>query len=69
MCDQFFVRLLGNRTVFALADGCNWGPRPREAAMRATASIIDQLGDSVVQQQIRDTLDCNHFLLRTFMKL
>jgi len=69
VCDQYLIKILGNRIVFALADGCNWGARPREAALRATESIIDQLGDKLVQQQIRDTLDCKHFLYRTLLSL
>jgi hypothetical protein len=65
ICDQFFVRVLGNRVVFALADGCNWGAPPRDAAIKATEAIIDQVADRAVQMKIKDTLDCKHFLLRT----
>jgi hypothetical protein len=65
ICDQFFVRVLGNRAVFALADGCNWGTPPRDAAIKATEAIIDQVADKAVQMKIKDTIDCKHFLLRS----
>ena len=35
--------------VFALADGCNWGERPRKAAKRATKKFIETVDDSEVE--------------------
>lgn len=32
ICDFFRIRVIGQRVVFILADGCNWGERPRLAA-------------------------------------
>ncbi len=29
--------------IVALADGCNWGHRPREAAIRATTAFMNYL--------------------------
>lgn len=66
ICDQFFVRAMGNRTVFALADGCGWGARPREAAIRASEAMIEQIADRTVQLKINDTIDCKTVLLRSF---
>lgn len=66
VCDQFYVRCMGNRTVFALADGCGWGSRPREAAIRASEAIIEQIADRTVQLKINDTIDCKTVLLRSF---
>lgn len=36
LCDCFHVRTVGDRVIFALADGCNWGDRPRAAAEKAS---------------------------------
>eukprot|EP01122_Echinamoeba_exundans_P008942 TRINITY_DN3050_c0_g2_i1.p1 TRINITY_DN3050_c0_g2~~TRINITY_DN3050_c0_g2_i1.p1 ORF type:complete len:771 (-),score=115.67 TRINITY_DN3050_c0_g2_i1:4-2316(-) len=66
VCDQFKIRMLGNRVLFVICDGCGWGPKPREAAIRAAKEIIDQMSDKVVQAKMEDTLDCKHFLLRSF---
>ena len=33
----------GNRVFVCVADGCNWGEKPREAARRASASFVDYL--------------------------
>jgi serine/threonine protein phosphatase PrpC len=66
VCDQWYVRLLGNRIVFALADGCNWGQKVRLAASTACRAIIDQVGDRDVQARIRDTMEGRHYLLRSF---
>jgi serine/threonine protein phosphatase PrpC len=66
VCDQFKIRVLGNRVLFVICDGCGWGPKPREAAIRAAKEIIDQMSDKVVQAKMEDTLDCKHFLLRSF---
>lgn len=66
ICDQWHVRLLGNRIVFALADGCNWGTKVRQAADAACRAIIDQVADRDVQSRIRDTMEARHYLLRSF---
>jgi hypothetical protein len=66
VCDQFYVRAMGNRTVFALADGCGWGARPREAAIRAAEAVVEQIADRTVQLKINDTIDCKTVLLRSF---
>lgn len=42
LCDAFRVRKAGNRLIFVLCDGCNWGARPREAAQVA-AKVITNL--------------------------
>lgn len=66
ICDAFHVKLFSNRALFALADGCAWGFRPREAARRATKAFIHYLEQH--QQQIHDVKEAGHFLLRAFDK-
>jgi hypothetical protein len=70
ICDWFKVRLLPrvDRVIVAIADGCNWGMRPREAAQRACHAFVEFLSQPHVQSQIRDTRDCRHFLLRAMAK-
>jgi serine/threonine protein phosphatase PrpC len=66
VCDQYAVRVLGNRTVFALADGCGPGKTSREAAVRACRTIIDRLGNKGLQTTLLDTNDIKRVLLRAF---
>ncbi|XP_049850667.1 uncharacterized protein LOC126323719 [Schistocerca gregaria] len=66
ICDQWHVRLLQNRVIFALADGCNWGNIPRLAALRATQAVIDYLTDPQLQSQLRHTTDVLVHLLSAF---
>jgi serine/threonine protein phosphatase PrpC len=70
ICDWFRVRLLPplNRAIITIADGCNWGMRPREAAQRACHAFVEFLAQPKVQSEIRDTQDCKHFLLRAMAK-
>jgi serine/threonine protein phosphatase PrpC/uncharacterized FlaG/YvyC family protein len=70
ICDWFKVRLFPrmNRAILAIADGCNWGMRPREAAQRACHAFVEFLSQPHIQSQIRDTQDCKHFLLRALSK-
>jgi hypothetical protein len=41
VCDRFSVMLFEERYVIVLADGCNWGLRPREAALRAINAFVE----------------------------
>lgn len=34
-CDAFAIKKVGERVFFSIADGCNWGNRPRRAAQAA----------------------------------
>jgi serine/threonine protein phosphatase PrpC len=65
--DCAWVRLYANRAFVALADGCNWGHRPRDAARSAVAALRDYLTrrcgrDAVVP----DLHEAAHYLLRAF---
>jgi hypothetical protein len=64
ICDRFAVSLFQNRSILCIADGCNWGPRPRDAATNATNAFIHY-----VKSHHHDTLDVKEFgplLLRAF---
>ncbi|MDP2439860.1 MAG: protein phosphatase 2C domain-containing protein, partial [archaeon] len=43
ICDWYSYLSYSNRTLFAVADGCNWGPAPREAAQRAVNASMQYL--------------------------
>ena len=40
ICDQYNVQVLPDRTFVCVADGCNWGERPRDAARIAAMSFV-----------------------------
>jgi hypothetical protein len=40
LCDRFHVKVYGDRLFFCLTDGCNWGEKPRAAAIKASQVII-----------------------------
>ncbi|KAH3765555.1 cyclophilin B [Pelomyxa schiedti] len=47
VCDKFHIRLcIGGKAFLSLADGCNWGHRPKEAALRASLSFVGYLYDN-----------------------
>eukprot|EP01128_Nolandella_sp_AFSM9_P000306 TRINITY_DN10475_c0_g1_i1.p1 TRINITY_DN10475_c0_g1~~TRINITY_DN10475_c0_g1_i1.p1 ORF type:complete len:1344 (+),score=264.20 TRINITY_DN10475_c0_g1_i1:27-4034(+) len=68
ICDTFRVKAIGNRTLFALADGCNWGPRPRAASEAAGLAVMEYLSTPHVQLGVHDSLHIRHHLLYSFIK-
>eukprot|EP01117_Protostelium_nocturnum_P014465 TRINITY_DN5504_c1_g1_i1.p1 TRINITY_DN5504_c1_g1~~TRINITY_DN5504_c1_g1_i1.p1 ORF type:complete len:456 (+),score=139.76 TRINITY_DN5504_c1_g1_i1:74-1369(+) len=36
VCDRYSIKVFKKTTILILADGCGWGPRAKEAALRAT---------------------------------
>jgi len=47
-----------------VADGCNWGPKPREAAMKATEAFVDYI--EARQHELTEIPESGHFILRAF---
>lgn len=43
ICDRFALTFYHNRAVVVLSDGCNWGIRPRNAAVRANNAFIETI--------------------------
>ena len=41
--DHYFIELYPNRLLVALADGCNWGLRPFNAALKAAEGFVQYL--------------------------
>jgi len=48
LCDHYFIELYPNRLLVALADGCNWGLRPYNAALKAVEGFIQYLRTSKI---------------------
>ena len=40
ICDQFCVERFPSHSIVAIADGCNWGPKPRDAAIGALSFVL-----------------------------
>ena len=43
ICDRFLVQMLPERTIAIVADGCNWGNKPKTAAQRASNSFAEYM--------------------------
>lgn len=41
ICDQLCLERFENKTIVALADGCNWGKKPRDAALKASRTFCE----------------------------
>jgi len=41
ICDQFCLERYENQTIFALADGCSWGMKPKYAAYYASRRFVE----------------------------
>eukprot|EP01124_Arcella_intermedia_P024238 TRINITY_DN4034_c0_g1_i4.p1 TRINITY_DN4034_c0_g1~~TRINITY_DN4034_c0_g1_i4.p1 ORF type:complete len:1514 (-),score=449.67 TRINITY_DN4034_c0_g1_i4:136-4677(-) len=41
ICDQYCLERFHNRTIFALADGCNWGLKVKKAAKAAAQTFVE----------------------------
>eukprot|EP01111_Echinosteliopsis_oligospora_P010742 TRINITY_DN3407_c0_g1_i1.p1 TRINITY_DN3407_c0_g1~~TRINITY_DN3407_c0_g1_i1.p1 ORF type:complete len:354 (+),score=93.88 TRINITY_DN3407_c0_g1_i1:108-1169(+) len=64
IADRLYVQLNPNRAFIAVADGCNWGPRPHRAAKDAIEAVSRYMADK--EAHITDVHDAGHFLLRSF---
>jgi len=64
ICDRFNVHLLQNRVVVSVADGCNWGKRPAEAAGNASSSFMRYIRS--VQSKLVTTRKAARYLIRAF---
>eukprot|EP01133_Synstelium_polycarpum_P007850 gene7850-9212_t len=64
IADKLFVQVHKNRAILAIADGCNWGKRPANAAKDAIAAFSGYFNNR--QSEIQTLQDAGHFLLRAF---
>eukprot|EP00727_Mastigamoeba_balamuthi_P008086 m51a1_g3899 hypothetical protein (916) ;mRNA; r:98768-102696 len=61
VCDHYAVKVVGNRVVMALCDGCNWGLMSLEAATRASHAFVESVARN--QHKIFSTEDTGDILL------
>lgn len=62
ICDQYSVRIFPTRIVGVIADGCNWGPPPRDAARAASSAFVRYLANH--QGEIKDVQHAGRLILR-----
>lgn len=46
ICDHYHVKVHTDRIYVCIADGCNWGVRPQQAAIRASKAFIEFLDEN-----------------------
>jgi len=47
ICDSYRMQIHNNAVFFCLADGCNWGERPRQASNRSKDAFIGFLQQKI----------------------
>jgi len=64
VCDSFGLHLFDNMALLALADGCNWGPKPYEASRMACSALLAYLEGKL--GEIKTTKQAAFYLVRGF---
>ncbi|GAM27002.1 hypothetical protein SAMD00019534_101770 [Acytostelium subglobosum LB1] len=64
IADRYNCVVFENRLVACLADGCNWGSRPKEAAQKASDAFIDYI--LTKNDTIQDTKQIGKILFDAF---
>ncbi|EFA82233.1 protein phosphatase 2C-related protein [Heterostelium album PN500] len=65
ICDHFSIQMQANRVIAAIADGCNWGVRPQEAALKASTSFVDFISKAL-SSEIQTVQDAGNHILSAF---
>ncbi|KAL6059374.1 PPM-type phosphatase domain-containing protein [Balamuthia mandrillaris] len=66
ICDSYAVQVLPHHTIMAVADGCNWGEKPKEASRLACSSFIEYFRSSF--DKMSTLKDVGRVLLRAFAR-
>ncbi|GAM23843.1 hypothetical protein SAMD00019534_070180 [Acytostelium subglobosum LB1] len=66
ICDHFCIQVQSTRVVAAVADGCNWGSRPAEAALKASTAFVDFISKALSNSEIRTVQDAGNQILSAF---
>eukprot|EP00324_Dicrateria_rotunda_P005514 CAMPEP_0206167608 /NCGR_PEP_ID=MMETSP1474-20131121/28954_1 /ASSEMBLY_ACC=CAM_ASM_001110 /TAXON_ID=97495 /ORGANISM="Imantonia sp., Strain RCC918" /LENGTH=400 /DNA_ID=CAMNT_0053572375 /DNA_START=30 /DNA_END=1229 /DNA_ORIENTATION=+ len=66
ICDRFYLQLYEETSIICLADGCNWGIKPREAAILACNEIVTFLSSRI--NTCVFTSDITNLLLKALMR-
>eukprot|EP01088_Endostelium_zonatum_P017200 TRINITY_DN4955_c0_g1_i1.p1 TRINITY_DN4955_c0_g1~~TRINITY_DN4955_c0_g1_i1.p1 ORF type:complete len:477 (+),score=124.25 TRINITY_DN4955_c0_g1_i1:225-1655(+) len=66
ICDCYGINFHEDHVVFCIADGCNWGVKPRDAARTGCKAFIDYMIDDDVLPEIKDTRTAVTHMIRAF---
>ncbi|KAH3743374.1 1-phosphatidylinositol 4,5-bisphosphate phosphodiesterase delta-4 [Pelomyxa schiedti] len=47
ICDRYHIAAFHDRIAYCVADGCNWGPAPRDAAIKVTNTFIQVVSEEI----------------------
>jgi len=61
ICDQYYVQAQPDRLFVCVADGCNWGERPRDAARAAAKAFVTFAVEHFIASY--DVRECGKMLL------
>jgi hypothetical protein len=62
ICDRYSLHIYENRIIATIADGCNWGVMPRDAAVNATIAFSGYLKQHL--EEISDLKDVGPLLIK-----
>ncbi|KAH3766905.1 1-phosphatidylinositol 4,5-bisphosphate phosphodiesterase delta-4 [Pelomyxa schiedti] len=62
ICDRYHIAAFHDRLAYCIADGCNWGNAPREAAIKVTNTFIRMVSDDI--SYIKTTKDAGFMMAR-----
>jgi len=48
ICDSFYYCQFANRSIMAIADGCNWGEKPKIASVIASDIAVSELSSATI---------------------
>eukprot|EP01133_Synstelium_polycarpum_P008018 gene8018-9420_t len=66
ICDHFCIQMQSTRVIAAVADGCNWGVRPAEAAAKASAAFVEFISKALSTSEIQTVQDAGNHILSAF---
>eukprot|EP01095_Lingulamoeba_sp_RSL-Kostka_P000267 TRINITY_DN1040_c1_g2_i1.p1 TRINITY_DN1040_c1_g2~~TRINITY_DN1040_c1_g2_i1.p1 ORF type:complete len:528 (-),score=160.83 TRINITY_DN1040_c1_g2_i1:166-1749(-) len=64
ICDRFSFCLLPQRQILVIADGCNWGDKPKTAAIKASNTFLNYLYEH--QHEVNNTHYAARLISRAF---
>lgn len=66
ICDQACLERFENGVLVALADGCNWGEKPRKAALLASRTFVEYVKRSA--SEVLTVQDAGQLFLQAFVQ-
>eukprot|EP01113_Clastostelium_recurvatum_P046662 TRINITY_DN820_c0_g1_i2.p1 TRINITY_DN820_c0_g1~~TRINITY_DN820_c0_g1_i2.p1 ORF type:complete len:956 (+),score=243.32 TRINITY_DN820_c0_g1_i2:188-3055(+) len=64
ICDRFSVAVYPDKLIVAIADGCSWGPKPRDAALKASDGFMKTIINH--HMSCKTVADISDMLIRGF---